>query len=440
MKAFIPNSARSLLKAAAPLRKSPKPVVQASSQPAPFAFAELLHSVRAPETQKVATVLRGQFDTPASARFNVHSERPANNLLGETGLARQEETESAKVRRIELRPAAMLKSPPAGAGDGSLNPDRSRDSAEAQVNGLRVSAPKTGNASTAAAPLTGTNLSDQIGALRAANMARLIVSDQWLGAHGIKVLSVARLSQPKTSGQEISAVSHAHSGAGRRSESVGLEAPEAKAKVRKDALEIKSGEGAAISEKNAPKTDHLTGAAIEKTLPIIGREAPGMRLAMLPQGQAAATRIEYLRNLNLLAEKIQASAQLRNGCDAVLEIHLTPPHLGNVLLRVETEGQEMHLRFGAQSEIAMQMLKEMRSDLGDALSEQGFDLKRFDVERQAMQDQRSLAEGAGWTSHHRPSRQMNALVSESQFGLEGQWGEEFVPRLDFGYNTLDLVA
>ena len=219
---------------------------------------------------------------------------------------------------------------------------------------------------------------------------------------------------------------------------------ESQTKGKKVAPElIKSGAAhtpSADMAKNFSKPNFTMTAALEKILLSLNRETRSARSTLPSPGTATATRIEYFRNLSGLAEKIQARAQLRNGGNSLLEFQLTPPHLGSVLLRVETEGQEMRLHFGAQSESAMQMLKDMRTDLASAVSQQGYDLKRCDVEYQAMHDHRPPTEGAVWADRQRTSRHMAVPSGSAGPSLEGEWVEESAPRLDFGYNTLDLVA
>jgi len=540
---------RSLQKAGAPVTKGPKPLAKASSNPAPFAFAELLHSIRAPEAQKMAPASRERFEMPPSIRFQGRAGMGAFKPMAAARFVNHQNAEAANFTRIQMQPFSappMAAKASGGLPSKTLEADlRSGD----QVRDSRMSEPEKARAITVPANPAKMDSSIKFAPIPAADISRMNNIDQEQKTKATRVLSEKLSSQPKTSNHDSaelplatpapsSTFRDAHladakrfnlSSGWKESPTIGMgrefhelqtrakgevaaaiqasysakslsrplsrvaaplekmipwlnreakvvcqrdqqrvaepvqnetarrlsqasdskmaAAPgalESQTKGKKVAPELSSNGAApvqsAVAEKNSSKANFTTGAALEKMLPLLNREAHAARPAIQSQGTATATRIEYLRNLSHLAEKIQASAQLRNGSARVLEIHLTPPRLGSVVLRVETEGQEMRLHFGAQSEAAMQMLKDLRSDLANVVSEQGYDLKRCDVEHQAMHDHRPPAAGAGWTDRQHPSPHLAVPSSTPKPSLEDEWVQESAPRLDFGYNTLDLVA
>ncbi|HEX7343746.1 MAG TPA: flagellar hook-length control protein FliK [bacterium] len=216
-------------------------------------------------------------------------------------------------------------------------------------------------------------------------------------------------------------------------------------KTKKDAAATsKSGAAASAQSPSSAKISSKSGTTVavasEKMVPFMSREAKIVGEAIQHQAPPPPSRLEYLRNLSQLAEKIKACAQLRQGMDTVLEFQLTPPRLGSLIMRVQTEGQEMRLYFGAEQEGSQQMLKEMRADLTQIAAGQGYDLERCEVEHQAMPDYRHSAESAVWADRQRSSHPMGEPSNAFTTGISEEIIEESPRMLDFGYNTFDLVA
>jgi flagellar hook-length control protein FliK len=150
-------------------------------------------------------------------------------------------------------------------------------------------------------------------------------------------------------------------------------------------------------------------------------------------------KLEHIKNLQDLAEKIQARAQMANPTREALLVRLNPPHLGLLRVQVETRGQELRLVFNAQTPEAVQALKDSRPELTQMVSDQGYTLTRCEVDSQPMPDRR--AEGYSADQPKRPSPDSHNHRDDTTTSNEAEdRSSEKIQHLDLGYNTLDLVA
>jgi flagellar hook-length control protein FliK len=150
--------------------------------------------------------------------------------------------------------------------------------------------------------------------------------------------------------------------------------------------------------------------------------------------------LEYIQNLGQLAQKIKAAAQLRQGRSQALELHLSPPRLGGLQMRVQMQGEEMRIFIGAEREAAVNLVREMRSDLAQIVADQGYELKQCDVGYQSLTDHRFGMNNAALTERQRHDPPSPIHSTPALAELSDEAGEEPPRALDLGYNTLDLVA
>ncbi len=162
-----------------------------------------------------------------------------------------------------------------------------------------------------------------------------------------------------------------------------------------------------------------------------GTQAPRLPAAEIP------LKLQHIQNLKELAEKIQARAQLANGLRDTLEVLLSPPKLGRLKVQVEMQGEDMHLVFTAEREEAAQALKGVRADLTHLVTEQGYTLTECEIESQTLPHR--------WPEAYAQPAPRNSREDRQNSPGEGQLSEQ-EPRdeqqraLNFGYNTMDLVA
>lgn len=159
---------------------------------------------------------------------------------------------------------------------------------------------------------------------------------------------------------------------------------------------------------------------------------------------AAASRISHLEsqiarlsNLKQIVEKIQARAQLmRSGERTTLNVHLNPPKLGMVQIKVEVQGDQMRLLFSADRPEAASVLQEARHELQALVNSQGYALVQCEVENRSAQN-RWLEFGpdanSGGQNYGRQSQENEDASNPDDQPHQRQM-------LNYGYNTMELVA
>ncbi|MFH1733261.1 MAG: flagellar hook-length control protein FliK [bacterium] len=153
--------------------------------------------------------------------------------------------------------------------------------------------------------------------------------------------------------------------------------------------------------------------------------------------QPRATTPEALQNLANLAAKIRARAQLLNPKGGtIIEAKLSPAGLGIVRIQIEVMDDQMQLRFAADRPEATMALQNSRSDLGAILADHGYNLTQCDVQDQPSQNR--LTDMSANSDSQR--RQHNPKSSSGKRADQHENQTAYRGMLDYGYNTLELVA
>ena len=478
------------MKAATPVAKSQKLPAEDSSSLAPLAFTDMLQSFRSLEPQKTAAAYKTSDGTQNLFILEGRGDFSVFNPVAQGKQINPQRAETATFIKIPMPPPANL-SHVRALESGASRPSAENIQTQASVHQSVGSLPdhgligQPGPSWHESDPISGVTMrSPQISTLAFFNepiaMVSGIAPESWPvplivfepqslpgqgranGNAGKSDSSASRSAGAKQGSSELplplqgnpnapkgkEAAGIRQSGTGRGfigQATMGIVQGPFESKTKKDAAATSKGGAAASAQSpSSAKVSFKSGATVavasEKMVPIMNREAKIVGEVVHHQAPPLPSRLEYLRNLSQLAEKIKACAQLRQGLDTVLEFQMTPPRLGSLMLRVQTEGQEMRLYFGAEQEGALQMLKEMRADLTQIAAEQGYDLERCEVEHHPMPDHRPPTEGALWTDRQRSSRPVGVPSNACTMGISEEIIEESPRMLDFGYNTFDLVA
>ncbi|RJP81650.1 MAG: flagellar hook-length control protein FliK [Candidatus Zixiibacteriota bacterium] len=183
--------------------------------------------------------------------------------------------------------------------------------------------------------------------------------------------------------------------------------------------------------------------------PSTGRAAAASPPPATGPGEAKATlhpagppptleRMQRLQEVHGLAERLQARALLgKNGGAEALDIRLSPPALGPLRVQVEVHGEEMKLAFAADRPETARILVDIRPELTGLAQDRGYDLIQCEVNHHHAATGREADPDIADPS--RPPRLPSPSAAHEN-GDESP-GDAPPPRvLDFGYNTLDLVA
>lgn len=203
-------------------------------------------------------------------------------------------------------------------------------------------------------------------------------------------------------------------------------------------------------ETRAPEKNDSTLRSDDKKR--IGKEKPqppgGHKLSELQQQRAVWRHLTPpsaphrdsdslpIRNLRELADKIRARAQLlKSAQQTVLEMRLAPAQLGTVHLQIKIVDDQMHLSFTADRPEAVAALQQSREELASLIAPFGFNLAHCDVE-----DGQSRGRGATGTSQHGSDRPSPDGDFEEEADTPGDHDHATRKMIDYGYNTMELVA
>jgi len=192
---------------------------------------------------------------------------------------------------------------------------------------------------------------------------------------------------------------------------------------------------------NRPKKElGKTSSSTSELKPQIGmnQRAEAVKSQVLNQSADREEDIGKILNIRDLSEKIRAKAKLiKSDVKTVIEVKLNPANLGKVRLLIETHEDQMRLLFSAERPEAVAALENARGELGSLLAEQGYNLSSCDVDNQFPQNRWQEARAASDGKQHHVSRD-----TEGEGGAPHHEEEpkERHRSLNFGYNTLDLVA
>ncbi|TKJ42230.1 hypothetical protein CEE37_00710 [candidate division LCP-89 bacterium B3_LCP] len=148
-------------------------------------------------------------------------------------------------------------------------------------------------------------------------------------------------------------------------------------------------------------------------------------------------KVAQIQNLKQMTDKIRAQAQLlKMGGETTIEVKLHPVKLGALRVRIGVNGDEMNLAFSADKSETAAALHEVRGELANIVTEQGYTLTNCEIENRLPQQR--------WQQYINDShskQQNDKQGYRENAGRENREDEENQHRpLQYGYNTMDLVA
>lgn len=209
-------------------------------------------------------------------------------------------------------------------------------------------------------------------------------------------------------------------------------------RVNRDTSTEKTGKLEVVNPaKLKSKSTGVAAGMLKKTESIL-RNFERVSPASESKNTSLSEKVEWLTNLTQLAQKIRAQAQLlKGGGDSVLEVRLYPAHLGSVKVRIEVRGDQMNLSFSVERPEAATILRDARVDLAGIVTDQGYTLGQCEVESRLPQNR--WAQSA-MNSHQGGSADRENFAERDHSNQDGDPPAEEHRMLNFGYNTLDLVA
>ncbi|MFZ9595696.1 MAG: flagellar hook-length control protein FliK [Bdellovibrionia bacterium] len=136
-----------------------------------------------------------------------------------------------------------------------------------------------------------------------------------------------------------------------------------------------------------PRAEVLLGAQMGPALGFASADAGrSMISASVTTGANAQPRLtsESLQNLGLNIKQIAAQGS------GSMRVHLRPDHLGELSIRVSTQGNQVQLQIQATDERAKKIIEESLGSLKDSLSSQNLSLKQVDLSVAQQQPSMSL--------------------------------------------------
>jgi|GEM_PF-2496879 len=162
-----------------------------------------------------------------------------------------------------------------------------------------------------------------------------------------------------------------------------------------------------LNERVFANTNSTQIADGNRAQAITSRAVSGVEASDLGQlkGEThSESSVKNIRQAELRGESNRAGvlAQVQRGLASLLRsgknemtLKLTPEHLGEIRIRVQTEGLELAVRFETSSEEATELLQGQLKDLGNQLRAKGFNIDRISLSDDSTQSSDSSQSSAG---------------------------------------------
>ena len=240
-----------------------------------------------------------------------------------------------------------------------------------------------------------------------------------VGESVLKELEALILKPNKDSKTESVAAAKAESktSAKVQPESAGINtvAPEAAAAK----AETRSSSSLAAKTATVRRVDSADSATTRATSPQAGQDRVDLSAAKAVQTGRTQSAVQTARagqarmNPSLMLEQLSGrmTMMLKNG-QSTMRLHLNPPELGGIRIELKVDGSSVRATIVAENQQVQQMLGSNSSELRQSLSEQGFNLDKFEVLSQSQFQQAGSDQGDSGQGRGQTGRTLSGDVGE----------------------------